>query len=328
MCPFFKALHQCSMCVSLNSWLPVLVSGYQPPAGSQVAQWLKKKKKKSTYQCRRHRFHPGVGKNPWRRKWQPTPVFLPGESHGQRSLAGYSPWDHKESDTTERLSMRAIYIKAQMVPEAASGALQTASESFGHTLLMLCALSHFHVQNAAGSACAFLAPILQSAISPRPLAPFSGEWYLEAIEYIHLKSNTYCRDTYLYLYISFHLSVHPSPCPSAARKSRIPTNVSKSTAIELILLFSLSIFVTHFSLDLPGPGPLPGADSPPQGEPPQGLTPHSGPPTPTDTLLTHLGPTTPGLTILHLDVLLTPPDLQHLHGVDAASPHRGFDTTH
>ena len=46
---------------------------------------------------------PGVGKIPWRRKWQPTPVFLPGESHGQRSLVGYSPRGHKESDTTERL---------------------------------------------------------------------------------------------------------------------------------------------------------------------------------------------------------------------------------
>ena len=42
-----------------------------------------------------------VGKNPWRRKWQPTPVYLPGESHGQRSLVGYSPWGHKESDATE-----------------------------------------------------------------------------------------------------------------------------------------------------------------------------------------------------------------------------------
>ena len=40
----------------------------------------------------------------WRRKWQPTSVFLPGESQGQRSLVGYSPWGHKESDTTERLS--------------------------------------------------------------------------------------------------------------------------------------------------------------------------------------------------------------------------------
>jgi len=42
-----------------------------------------------------------VGKIPWRRKWQPTPVFLPGKSHGQRSLVGYSPWGHKELDTTE-----------------------------------------------------------------------------------------------------------------------------------------------------------------------------------------------------------------------------------
>ena len=49
----------------------------------------------------RPRFHPWVGKIPWRRAWQPTPVFLPGESRGQRSLVGYSPWDHKESDTTE-----------------------------------------------------------------------------------------------------------------------------------------------------------------------------------------------------------------------------------
>ena len=44
---------------------------------------------------RRHRFDPWVWKTPWRRKWQPTPVFLPKESHGQRSLAGYSPWGHK-----------------------------------------------------------------------------------------------------------------------------------------------------------------------------------------------------------------------------------------
>ena len=40
---------------------------------------------------------------PWRRKWQPTPVYLPGISHGWRSRAGYSPWGHKESDTTEQL---------------------------------------------------------------------------------------------------------------------------------------------------------------------------------------------------------------------------------
>ena len=42
-----------------------------------------------------------VRKTPWRRAWQPTLVFLPGKSHGQRSLTGYSPWSHKELDTTE-----------------------------------------------------------------------------------------------------------------------------------------------------------------------------------------------------------------------------------
>ena len=49
-------------------------------------------------------FDPWVGKIPWRREWQPTPGFLPGESHGQRSLVGYSPWGHKEWDTTVQLS--------------------------------------------------------------------------------------------------------------------------------------------------------------------------------------------------------------------------------
>ena len=44
---------------------------------------------------------PWVGKIPWRRKWQPIPVLLPGKSHGLRSLVGYSPCGHKESDTTE-----------------------------------------------------------------------------------------------------------------------------------------------------------------------------------------------------------------------------------
>ena len=49
----------------------------------------------------RHRFYPWVSKLSWRKAWQPTPVFLPGESHGQRSLAEYSPWGCKELDTTQ-----------------------------------------------------------------------------------------------------------------------------------------------------------------------------------------------------------------------------------
>ena len=51
-----------------------------------------------------------VGKIPWRRKWQPTPVLLPGKSHGQRSLVGYGPWGHKESDTTKRLHFWACLV--------------------------------------------------------------------------------------------------------------------------------------------------------------------------------------------------------------------------
>ena len=49
----------------------------------------------------RRRFDPWVRKIPWRRAWQPISGFLPGESHGQRSLGGYGPKGHKESDTTE-----------------------------------------------------------------------------------------------------------------------------------------------------------------------------------------------------------------------------------
>ena len=62
------------------------------PGGSVVKEFAR--------QCRRCRFDPWVGKIPWRKKWQPYLVFSPGKSHGQRSLAGYSPRGCKESDTT------------------------------------------------------------------------------------------------------------------------------------------------------------------------------------------------------------------------------------
>ena len=61
-------------------------------------------------QCGRPRFNPWVGKISWRRKWQPIPVFLPGESQGQRSLVGHSPWCHKELDTTERLHFTSLSL--------------------------------------------------------------------------------------------------------------------------------------------------------------------------------------------------------------------------
>ena len=55
-------------------------------------------------------LHPWVGKIPWRRKWQLTPVLLPGKFHGQRSLVSYSPRGLKESDTTERLHFTSLLI--------------------------------------------------------------------------------------------------------------------------------------------------------------------------------------------------------------------------
>ena len=65
---------------------------------------------KNLPQCRRPGFNPWLGKIPWRREWLPTPEFLPGESHGQRSLVGYGP-EGKELDTTERLTHTHIHMK-------------------------------------------------------------------------------------------------------------------------------------------------------------------------------------------------------------------------
>ena len=79
-----------------------------------VPWWLSNKE--STCQCRRYRFNPWIGKISWGRKWQPTPVFLPGRSHGQRSLAGYSPWGHKESDKSHPLSMHAYLTCSFLSP--------------------------------------------------------------------------------------------------------------------------------------------------------------------------------------------------------------------
>ena len=60
--------------------------------------------------CQRRRcgFNPYVGKIPWRRKWDPTPVFLPGKSHGQRNPVGFSPWGHKEWDMTYWFFCRSL----------------------------------------------------------------------------------------------------------------------------------------------------------------------------------------------------------------------------
>ena len=83
-------------------------SSFRDDSAAGLPRWHSVKE--SACQCRRrkrHRFYLWVSKIRWRRKCQPTPVFLPGESHGQKSLVGYCPWDHKESDTPEQLCTHA-----------------------------------------------------------------------------------------------------------------------------------------------------------------------------------------------------------------------------
>ena len=70
---------------------------------------------------------PGSGRSPWRRKWQPTAVFLPGKSHGQGSLVGYSPWGHKESGTTEHDVRSYLQNAVTVVESSASDVLKTKS---------------------------------------------------------------------------------------------------------------------------------------------------------------------------------------------------------
>ena len=82
---------RCEMCNAID-----LSSSNRTGRTSQMAQWSR-----ICLQCRGYwgcGFDPWVGKIPWKRKCQPTPVFFPGKSHGQRSLEGYNPWGHKESD--------------------------------------------------------------------------------------------------------------------------------------------------------------------------------------------------------------------------------------
>ena len=77
------------------------------------------KQTKPTYQCsnpKKLRFILWVGRIPWRRAWQPTPVFLPRESHGQRGLVGYSPWSRTESDTTQVTQHTSTHLHAVGTP--------------------------------------------------------------------------------------------------------------------------------------------------------------------------------------------------------------------
>ena len=95
--PFSESISSLLLCLVM--WVQLfLVSNVE----MGLPWWLSGKE--PACQSRRSGFGPWVGKIPWRREWQPTPVLLPEKSHGQRSLVGYSPWGCKESDITEPLN--------------------------------------------------------------------------------------------------------------------------------------------------------------------------------------------------------------------------------
>ena len=96
--------HSCRLSHSMTL---MLLANLEP---SQMREWWR-----AHLQCRKHKrlgLDPWVGKIPWRRKRQPTPVFLPGEFQGQKSLVGYSPWGSQESDTTQWLRTPAAILWA------------------------------------------------------------------------------------------------------------------------------------------------------------------------------------------------------------------------
>ena len=83
-------------------WISVIFISkhhFGPSLLGSMTKWISKNSslvaQMVNLQCRRPGFDPWVGKIPWRREWQPTPLFLPGEFHGQRRLVGYSPWGCK-----------------------------------------------------------------------------------------------------------------------------------------------------------------------------------------------------------------------------------------
>ena len=98
-------------CISCFVWVSEMRAsgnntyGYRENRASQMALAVKDPPANAGDNNRRA-SDPWIGKIPWSRKWQPTSVLLPGESHGWRSLAAYSPWGHKELDMTECTRIR------------------------------------------------------------------------------------------------------------------------------------------------------------------------------------------------------------------------------
>ena len=145
---------------------------------------------KNLPQCRRPELDPWVGKIPWRRAWQHTPVFLPGEFHGHRSLMSYSPWGRKELDTTEPLTFTLsslsyflgalydVYHHIWCIPSCANHSIKSRFDSYkqyAHTHTHISA--HIHTVYDTNTP----ALIEQSAVdSPTGERQDRGNLYLKA----------------------------------------------------------------------------------------------------------------------------------------------------
>ena len=122
------------------------------------------------------------GKIPWRGRWQPAPLFLPGESYGRRSLAGYCPWGCKESDMTEWLAHTLIGCITLSANSWVSHRCFTITHDtvnfplsiylFGFSLVVMCGLSSCSSQSYLSASCEI--SVLRPGIKPTPLAREAG----------------------------------------------------------------------------------------------------------------------------------------------------------
>ena len=85
----------------IETWTIIRVAFYGLCKTASQVSLVVKKPPATCWRCKRHGFDPSVRKIPWRKKRQSIPLFLPGKSHGQRSLVNYSPWDRRELDMTK-----------------------------------------------------------------------------------------------------------------------------------------------------------------------------------------------------------------------------------
>ena len=171
------------------------------------------------YLCRRRkrrRFHPWVGKTPWRREWQLTPVFLPGESHGQRSLAGYSPCGCKSQSQLSTHTYTHTHAHARTRAHTCN--LGPAFFFFNWSKLLYSVMLVSAVQKRESAVCIYVSPASWASLpSPAPSTPLSH----------HGTRNTLCAGqrlpssclsyTWWCVYISVTLPARPAllspPCP-------------------------------------------------------------------------------------------------------------------